>query len=91
VQLHVPADLPQGKTLLQSMPPVMATQHLLTLAVVKDQFRFLDWDIYWADSDNMNGKIMASRQYLHHDFYCLGVAHLNLLVLHGWWPDINLG
>jgi hypothetical protein len=75
--------------LLQSMPPIMATQHLLTLAVVKRPF--LDWDIYWVDSDTLNGRMVASRQHLQLDFYCLGMAHLSLLVLRGWWPHFNSG
>jgi hypothetical protein len=53
------------------MPPVMATQILLTLSVVKSPF--LDWGIYWVDSDTLNGRMMASRQYLLLDFYCLAV------------------
>jgi hypothetical protein len=53
------------------MPPVMATQHLHTLAAVKAPF--LDWDIYWVDSDNLNSKMMASRQHLQLDFCHLEV------------------
>jgi hypothetical protein len=37
------------------------------------------------------GRMMACRQHLQLDFHCLGVAHLNLLVLHGWWWDFNSG
>jgi hypothetical protein len=49
---------PHGKT-LQSMPPVMAPQYFLSLAVEKSPF--LDWDIYWEGSDTLNGRMMASR------------------------------